>query len=83
MLCHMCSRIGQIACISQCDELVTVACHVCKIMKYLLADYTDMPAKSRKLCRHLSEDVFRVAAFVTHEQGLIVSLRVYVVLHFP
>lgn len=38
------AHITQIACIFQRGELKTVACHVRKIVKYLPADYTDVPS---------------------------------------
>lgn len=37
-------HITQIACIFQRGKLKTVACNVCKIVKYLPADYTDVPS---------------------------------------
>lgn len=58
------AHIIQIACIFQRGELKTVACHVRKIVKYLLADYTDVPSGSEsgggreagRLSRRLLED---------------------------
>lgn len=54
------AHITQIACIFQRGELKTVACHVRKIVKYLPADYTDVPSGRESggggLSRRLVED---------------------------